>query len=194
MQTSEFGKSKSLWQTLTEGSWKKAFDGVGVSLLLTCNPAIQYTVFEQLKRRLLTKQKRHQNVSVIEDSSPVVISAFAAFLLGALSKTAATVVTYPAIRCKVMIQRAETDEENKLLTNGEFREKRPKQVVDALRIIWRNEGPLGFYKGLSAQILKTVLSAALLLMIKEKTSRSTWVLMVGLRRYIVDAKKRIKQA
>ncbi|GLJ15284.1 hypothetical protein SUGI_0250100 [Cryptomeria japonica] len=193
MQTSEFGKSKGLWQTLTEGSWGKAFDGVGVSLLLTSNPAIQYTVFEQLKRRLLVKQKRNQTDSVTADSSPVVISAFAAFLLGALSKTVATIVTYPAIRCKVMIQRAETDDENKLKMNGVIQEKQPKQVVDALRIIWQNEGPLGFYKGLSAQILKTVLSAALLLMIKEKTSRSTWVLMVGLRRYILDVKKRIKQ-
>lgn len=193
MQTSEFGKSKGLWQTLSEGSWEKAFDGVGVSLLLTSNPAIQYTVFEQLKRRLLVKQKRNQNDSVTADSSPVVISAFAAFLLGAFSKTVATIVTYPAIRCKVMIQRAETEDENKLKMNGWNREKQPKQVVDALRIIWRNEGPSGFYKGLSAQILKTVLSAALLLMIKEKTSRSTWVLMVALRRYILEVKKRIKQ-
>lgn len=41
MQTSAFGKSKSLWITLTEGSWSEAFDGLGISLLLTSNPAIQ---------------------------------------------------------------------------------------------------------------------------------------------------------
>ncbi|GMP40345.1 hypothetical protein CsSME_00010822 [Camellia sinensis var. sinensis] len=41
MQTSAFGKSKGLWQTLTEGSWSEAFDGLGISLLLTSNPAIQ---------------------------------------------------------------------------------------------------------------------------------------------------------
>uniref|UniRef100_A0A0C9QL71 TSA: Wollemia nobilis Ref_Wollemi_Transcript_28697_1455 transcribed RNA sequence n=1 Tax=Wollemia nobilis TaxID=56998 RepID=A0A0C9QL71_9CONI len=180
MQTSEFGKSKGLWQTLTEG-WSEAFDGVGVSLLLTSNPSIQYTVFEQLKRRLLAKQKKNQSSSVTAESSPIVISAFAAFLLGALSKTIATVVTYPAIRCKVMIQAAESDEQ-------------PKRAMDALRVIWQKEGALGFYKGLSAQILKTVLSAALLLMIKEKISRSTWILMVGLRRYILTTKKQIKQA
>lgn len=44
MQTSAFGKSKGLWQTLTEGSWKEAFDGLGVSLLLTSNPAIQVLI------------------------------------------------------------------------------------------------------------------------------------------------------
>lgn len=194
MQTSAFGKSKGLWQTLSEGSWKEAFDGLGVSLLLTSNPAIQYTVFEQLKQRLLRRQKRNKIGSVTAESSPIVISAFAAFLLGALSKTIATVLTYPAIRCKVMIQAAEPDKDDTLIMNGENRDKPPRDMVDALKIIWKNEGPLGFYKGVHAQILKTVLSAALLLMTKEKTSRSTWVLMVGLRRYILSAKEKIKQA
>lgn len=194
MQTSEFGKSKGLWQTLSEGSWKEAFDGLGVSLLLTSNPAIQYTVFEQLKQRLLRQQKRNRNDSVTAESSPIVISAFAAFLLGAFSKTIATVLTYPAIRCKVMIQAAEPDKDDALIMNGENRDKPPRHMADALKIIWKNEGPLGFYKGVHAQILKTVLSAALLLMIKEKTSRSTWVVMVGLRRYILATKEKIKQA
>lgn len=41
MQTSAFGKSKGLWKTLSEGTWKEAFDGLGISLLLTSNPSIQ---------------------------------------------------------------------------------------------------------------------------------------------------------
>lgn len=41
MQTTAFGKSKGLWETLTEGTWSDAFDGLGISLLLTSNPAIQ---------------------------------------------------------------------------------------------------------------------------------------------------------
>ncbi|KAG5232484.1 peroxisomal adenine nucleotide carrier [Salix suchowensis] len=41
MQTSAFGKSKGLWETLTEGSYSDLFDGLGISLLLTSNPAIQ---------------------------------------------------------------------------------------------------------------------------------------------------------
>eukprot|EP00252_Welwitschia_mirabilis_P023892 TRINITY_DN6881_c0_g1_i2.p1 TRINITY_DN6881_c0_g1~~TRINITY_DN6881_c0_g1_i2.p1 ORF type:complete len:313 (+),score=41.22 TRINITY_DN6881_c0_g1_i2:417-1355(+) len=178
MQTSAFGKSKGLLQFLTEDSWKESFDGIGISLLLTTNPAIQYTVFEQLKQRLLSRQKKNVTDLVTEKSSPMVISAFAAFLLGALSKTVATILTYPAIRCKVMIQSAESD---------------AKTMLHALNIIWRKEGPTGFYKGLHAQILKTVLSAALMLMIKEKTSRASWVVMVGLRRYLLGAKPQIKQ-
>lgn len=41
MQTSTFGKSKSLWATLTEGSWSEAYAGIGASLILVSNPAIQ---------------------------------------------------------------------------------------------------------------------------------------------------------
>ena len=41
MQTSDFGKSKGLLMTLTEGTWSDAFDGLSISLLLTSNPAIQ---------------------------------------------------------------------------------------------------------------------------------------------------------
>ncbi|XP_057538824.1 peroxisomal adenine nucleotide carrier 1-like isoform X2 [Amaranthus tricolor] len=91
MQTSEFGKSKGLWKTLTEGKWSDSFDGLGISLLLTANPSIQYTIFDQLKNRLLKTNSRKS------DSSPQALSASAAFLLGALSKTIATCLTYPAI-------------------------------------------------------------------------------------------------
>jgi len=31
MQTSEFGKSKGFWKTLSEGTWSEAFDGLGYS-------------------------------------------------------------------------------------------------------------------------------------------------------------------
>lgn len=63
-------------------------------------------------------RKRSRNDSVTAASSLIIISAFAAFLLGALSKTMATVLTYSAIRCKVMIQAAEPDKYDKLIMNG----------------------------------------------------------------------------
>ncbi|KAJ6757208.1 PEROXISOMAL ADENINE NUCLEOTIDE CARRIER 1 [Salix koriyanagi] len=53
MQTSAFGKSKGLWETLTEGSYSDLFDGLGISLLLTSNPAIQYTVFRSAQTKTI---------------------------------------------------------------------------------------------------------------------------------------------
>ncbi|KAE8728480.1 Peroxisomal adenine nucleotide carrier 1 [Hibiscus syriacus] len=162
VQTSGFGKSKGLWKTLTEGSLSDAFDGLSISLLLTSNPAIQYTVFDQLKQRLLDQKTKKPD----HGSSPVVLSAFTAFLLGAISKSIATVIIYPAIRCKVMIQAADPDDDG----NNKTKRPRPnsrKTVPGVIGAIWRSEGILGFFKGLDSQITKTVLSSALLMMIRD---------------------------
>ncbi|XP_010485964.1 PREDICTED: peroxisomal adenine nucleotide carrier 1-like [Camelina sativa] len=187
MQTSEFGESKGLWKTLTEGTWGDAFDGLGISLLLTSNPAIQYTVFDQLKQHLLKqKNAKAENGST---SSPVVLSAFMAFVLGAVSKSVATVLTYPAIRCKVMIQAADNSKESE--TKKPIRRTR-KTISGVVYDIWRKEGMLGFFKGLQAQILKTVLSSALLLMIKEKITATTWILILAIRRSMFLTKGKLK--
>ncbi|GMN46624.1 hypothetical protein TIFTF001_015812 [Ficus carica] len=210
MQTSEFGKSKGLLKTLSESTWTEAFDGLAISLLLTSNPSIQ------LKQKLL-KKKMSQTTGVT--SSPEALSAFSAFLLGAVSKCVATILTYPAIRwilnyacdimnyaceiirvvynigihnprCKVMIQAAESDEDGK----DEADKKSQKTISGALYAIWKREGPLGFFKGLEAQILKTVLSSALHLMIKEKITKTTWIILLAVRRYVFVKRVRLKKA
>lgn len=58
----------------------------------------QYTAFDQLKQRLL-KGKMSKKTGT--KSSPEALSAFSAFMLGAVSKCVATCLTYPAIRWMV---------------------------------------------------------------------------------------------
>ncbi|ESR33097.1 hypothetical protein CICLE_v10005373mg [Citrus x clementina] len=187
MQTSEFGKSKGLWKSLSESTWSEAFDGLGISLLLTSNPSIQYTVFDQLKQRLLRRRLKRETG---KEPSPEALPAFSAFFLGALSKCVATFLTYPAIRCKVMLQAAASDEDG--INQAPQRNK--STVSDALCSIWKREGPLGFYKGIRAQILKTVLSSALLLMIKEKITKTSWVLLLALQKILSMTRGRLKSA
>ncbi|KAH9765197.1 peroxisomal adenine nucleotide carrier 1 [Citrus sinensis] len=181
MQTSEFGKSKGLWKSLSESTWSEAFDGLGISLLLTSNPSIQ------LKQRLLRRRLKRETG---KEPSPEALPAFSAFFLGALSKCVATFLTYPAIRCKVMLQAAESDEDG--INQAPQRNK--NTVSDALCSIWKREGPLGFYKGIQAQILKTVLSSALLLMIKEKITKTSWVLLLALQKVLSTTRGRLKSA
>ncbi|CAN1807584.1 Peroxisomal adenine nucleotide carrier 1 [Linum perenne] len=182
MQTTEFGKSKGLWETLSEGTWGEAFDGLGISLLLTSNPAIQYTVFDQLKQRLLKRKLKET------------LSAFTAFVMGAGTKCIATTFTYPAIRliilnrCKVMLQAAESDE----IGTAEALPKDKRTISGATRAIWKKEGLSGFFKGLLAQHLKTILSSALLLMVKEKITKTTWVLILAIQKYLFVQRTRIK--
>ncbi|CAI0559867.1 unnamed protein product [Linum tenue] len=188
MQTSEFGKSKGFWKTLSEGTWAEAFDGLGISLLLTSNPAIQYTVFDQLKQRLLKPQLKERSVAA--DASPETLSAFTAFVLGAGAKCIATTFTYPAIRCKVMLQAAESDENG----TAEVLPKDKRTISGATSAIWKREGLSGFFKGLLAQHVKTILSSALLLMVKEKITKTTWILILALRKYLFIQHTSIKKA
>lgn len=81
--------------------------------------------------------------------------------------------------------------------DNETKENRPKvrrTVPSVVHSIWRKEGILGFFKGLQAQILKTVLSSALLLMIKEKISSTTWVLILAARRYLFLTRPKLKSS
>lgn len=93
-------------------------------------------------------------------------------------------------RCKVMIQSAESDEDEEDIAQPNSR----KTILGAVRAIWKKEGILGFFKGLQAQILKTVLSSALLLMVKEKITKTTWVLMIALKKFMFIARTRLKNS
>lgn len=97
-----------------------------------------------------------------------------------------------------MIQAAESNEDGakKDDSNDDGAKKAPqksrKTMSGVLCAIWRKEGALGFFKGLQAQILKTVLSSALLLMIKEKITATTWVLILAIRKFIMLSPGRLK--
>lgn len=93
-----------------------------------------------------------------------------------------------------MIQAADPDEDDEDESEKPGNSRPPKTMLGAMHAMWNKEGIPGFFKGLHAQILKTVLSSALLLMIKEKISKFTWIALLALRRYLFVSRKRIKSA
>ncbi|KAG6394813.1 hypothetical protein SASPL_145403 [Salvia splendens] len=59
-------------------------DGLGISVLLTSNPSIQYTAFDPLKNRMLKeKMRKRESGAAAASPSP---EALTTFLLGAVSK------------------------------------------------------------------------------------------------------------
>ena len=88
------GKAKGFFQVVQEVLNKSGplglWDGVSSNLILSINPAIENTLFDQLKDMLLEKW------------SQKVLSTFAAFWLGAFVKFIATLLTFPLIRAKVV--------------------------------------------------------------------------------------------
>ena len=70
------------------------------------------------------------------------------FLLGAISKTIATVVTYPLITVKTRMQAKSSQQYN--------------GVFDVLLRIFQEKGVLGYYSGIESKIVQSVLTSAFL--------------------------------
>ncbi|KAF8718575.1 hypothetical protein AX14_011757 [Amanita brunnescens Koide BX004] len=156
------------------------WSGLKPGLVLTVNPAITYGMFERVKGLvLLTRGKFGSNGKM---------SPWLSFLVGALSKTLATIVTYPYIMAKVRIQARSVDVDDES-AHGQLGDKqqRPKGrqagAVEILGKVWQREGFLGLYQGMQAQITKAVLSQALLFMSKEQFEQWALGLMVIASRF-----------
>lgn len=123
------------------GLWR----GLKASLVLVVNPAITYGAYERLKVALFPGKTN--------------LRPWEAFLLGALSKSLATVTTQPLIVAKVGLQSKPPP-----VRNG----KPFKSFIEVMQFIIKHEGPLGLFKGIGPQILKGVLVQGILMMTKER--------------------------
>eukprot|EP00984_Skeletonema_dohrnii_P009019 scaffold3382_cov121-Skeletonema_dohrnii-CCMP3373.AAC.9 len=153
------------------------WNGLLPALLLCTNPAIQYTMFENLKTALL----QHRSSQQQQGSQRLTMGE--AFVFGLISKFFATIMTYPLIRAKVMLMVSspdvfEDDDCNEVGSNGsngnaksndETRTKKyPRSLPLLLISIFRNDGIRGLYRGCSVQLLHTIMKSALMLMIRER--------------------------
>ncbi|KAJ7285156.1 mitochondrial carrier domain-containing protein [Mycena rebaudengoi] len=154
--------------------------GIKPGLVLTVNPAITYGVFERVKGLAIAAQ--------LKSGGGNKIGPGLSFLVGALSKTLATVVTYPYIMAKVRIQARTADTEEAESQNLDIPvANRPHHnhsklqhpgALDILSQVWRRDGMVGWYRGMSAQITKAVLSQALLFMSKEQFEQWALAIMI----------------
>ncbi|XP_054706284.1 peroxisomal membrane protein PMP34-like [Uloborus diversus] len=126
------------------------------SLMLVINPAIQFSVYEALKREL-PKLLGKNTLNAVEF-----------FLLGAIAKSVATVLTYP-LQIVQQKLRYGSQELKKLAT------------IQIFAHIIRTSGARGLYKGLEPKLLQTALTAALMFLCYEKIAAFVFHIM-GIRR------------
>lgn len=123
------------------------YRGMVPALLLTSHGAIQFAVYERLKQLCdqhgLSADSRHY------------------FVMGAASKGAATLVSYPFQVVKSRLQ--QRFDATRVPYDG---------VVDCVRRTFRLEGVRGFYKGLVPNLYRVAPSSALTLVIYEKVRAS----------------------
>ncbi|KXJ68746.1 hypothetical protein RP20_CCG001878 [Aedes albopictus] len=139
----------------TEGA-KGLWAGAMPSLILVINPAIQFMVYESLKRRMVGDPKH--------------ASSAAFFAIGAIAKAIATVLTYPLQLIQTKLRHGNMDKSLDLPPDTD--------MVQMLLIILKKQGAAGLFRGLEAKLLQTVLTAALMFMTYEKIARFVTVLLV----------------
>lgn len=163
IQTSQKQNAMQLLLTiLKEGNMYK---GIQAYYVLCFKPALQYTVFEQVKQVLLKSRKQKS------------LSAAEAFLLGMVARTVSTVAVFPFVRAKVVMQsRKKTNPTN---TNNNTENPVPVSIMGLLNEMYQTDGIAGLYQGLGPELTRGVFSAALMLMIKEQLNGGIKTLLYG---------------
>jgi len=140
----------------------KFWNGLLPACILTVNPAINVALFENIKARYLLKYARENQMQ---------LSAFEAFVLGTVSKGAATVITYPMIRLKTLLLKANEENNEDFETTKKVeidaRKKKATSVVDVIKVVLEREGVSGFYRGMYVQLLRSTSGSGLMFMVRE---------------------------
>ncbi|KAL3053779.1 hypothetical protein OYC64_006161 [Pagothenia borchgrevinki] len=142
-----------------------ANEGVGAlwnsvmpSLILVINPAVQFMIYEAMKRRAGNGGKK--------------ISSAEIFLIGAIAKAVATTATYPLQTVQAILRFGQHKGDGKGGVMGSL-----SSIFSMLMDRIKRYGVLGLYKGLEAKLLQTVLTAALMFVIYEKITAATFKVM-----------------
>uniref|UniRef100_UPI00358F6EBA peroxisomal membrane protein PMP34 n=1 Tax=Myxine glutinosa TaxID=7769 RepID=UPI00358F6EBA len=134
------------------------WNGTLPSLLLVFNPAIQFMVYEGLKRKLGKEMDEFTSVDIL--------------IIGALAKAVATTTTYPLQTVQSTLRYGQHGTDRK---RGVMRSL--KQMVSLLAQRVHHMGPGALYRGLEAKLLQTVLTATLMFLLYEKITAFTFRIM-----------------
>jgi adenine nucleotide transporter 17 len=141
------------------GLWK----GTGTSVLLVSNPVIQFFLYEQLKNARLSRRKQSVSGKSLTPGE--------AFLLGALAKGVATVLTYPLQLTQFVLRLQQRSNNNDTDNNSadsaaagdqqqQQQQQRYRGTLDCLVKLYQRDGARGLFHGMKAKLLQTVLTAA----------------------------------
>ncbi|KAJ1490958.1 mitochondrial carrier domain-containing protein [Baffinella frigidus] len=135
-----------------EEGFDKLWAGLSSSLLLCCNPAIQFAVYETIKNKLINQRGAAGRLRSLE-----------AFALGAMAKWVATVSTYPVqvAQTRLRFQRAPDPGV----------QARYRGTIDCITKIFREEGKAGLFSGMETKLWHSTLISALMFLTYEKIQK-----------------------
>lgn len=134
------------------------WNGTLPSLILVLNPAVQFMIYEAMKRRAGKGSRK--------------ISSAEIFLIGAIAKAIATTATYPLQTVQAILRFGQYKGDGKGGLMGSL-----SNVLTLFLDRVKSQGFFGLYKGLEAKLLQTVLTAALMFVVYEKITAATFKVM-----------------
>lgn len=150
--------TRQLWR---EGGLASFWRGVRVMQALCINPALSHCCFEWLRSFWIRLKYPNSECNKTQK-----LSLMEAFAIGAIAKMLTMLFVYPLIRGKFLLQARDTAGAG---------------LFQVLREVYQDTGFRGLYKGLDAQLSKSLLSNALQFATKEQTE-SRWRSFVLSRR------------
>lgn len=139
---------------LKEEGWGALYKGLGPSLFLVTHGAIQFTAYEELRKAVLNYRSKD-----IEDefSAFEVLGTIDHATLGASSKLTAILLTYPFQVIRSRLQQRPILDGIPVYTHS----------WDVVKETARFEGLRGFYRGITANLLKNVPAASITFIVYE---------------------------
>jgi len=133
------------------------WNGAGSSLMLVSNPTIHFVVYDKVKQFIDLRAK---------NLGRKYLTSFEIFAAGAIAKAMATILTYP-IQVAQSRQRANKDSNASTFTN----------TFIILANIFKKDGVLGWFAGMNAKLIQTILTAAFQFLCYEQIQRFIFSIM-----------------
>jgi solute carrier family 25 folate transporter 32 len=133
--------AKDLW--VKEG-WRGFYRGLGASCLGVSHGAVQFAVYEPLKRSWLHYVARDRGGSKDDNESGVKLGNEATLIISGSAKVVAGTATYPYQVVRSRLQTYDSEE------------RFGKGIRGVVGKVWREEGVRGFYKGLGPNVLRVM--------------------------------------
>ena len=137
---------------ISEEGFSGFLKGIVPSLILTLVPVIQFTLYELFKKSMSDTKGNISNKNV------VLISFFSKFI--------SIVLNYPLMTLKTLYQ------SNSCLTN--------KEIIDIINKVFKEEGIIGFYKGVGSKVLGSVLNNMILMLTYERLQNIVRLILIRL--------------
>jgi hypothetical protein len=152
LQERDLGNIDMIKKIISEEGISGFLKGIVPSLILTIVPVIQFTSYELLKNSLSDANGKISNKNVI--------------LISFFSKFVSILLNYPLMTLKTLYQ------SNSSLSN--------KEIIGIINKVMKEEGIIGFYKGIGSKVLGSVMNNMILMLTYERLQNVVRLILVQL--------------